>query len=681
MKIDQPTTGGGGGGGTVTSVATTAPITGGTITGSGTIGITQASGSTDGYLSSTDWTTFNNKFTLPALTSGSVLFSNGTTIAQDNANFNWDDALDKLSIGGVDTMTVNGSLIGSKLSTHSADSLTQVDIEMHKHSATAGAGAAIYGARSRGGIGTETIVQDGDAVLNITGVGYDGTDYATLAQIQFEVDGTPGSNDMPGRIIFNTSANGGQTLTERMRISQNGKITIGSLAGSGTRVVTADAQGTLDATNNLITGSGTNTMITYWTGTSTIAGSAAFSWNDTTKRFVITNGGSPAKRALQVDAINFDIAMGDTATFVNGTQLLLSDTSQNVQINGSDGLGTTGSVLDIYTNLATGFGAQVFIGDVSGLVNETVLEVSDAGLRIEGRGANYRGMRLDFASDILTFGDVGQFTSGALNIGSIEIGASGQFTMYGLAADSTIAPFMAILGPGDIYFGDLNGVGSATTFSILESSGGLYDFTSPKFQIRGLAYNFPNTQAISGQALVAQNTSGTLLYQNVQRNYFAQTQSVTVANTTTPTTITGTGEGSLLVRSNTAKVGSTYELDFEGFYTSTSSANIGYKLKILGTNIGSSITNTLPDNSAGWDVRGHFKLTVLTTGASGTAVLNGYITYDKNDGTSVTYPLNQTAFQAIDTTINQTTDFVATWSAADPLNSLTIRQLTFNQTR
>lgn len=50
-----------GGGGGVTSVATTAPITGGTITGTGTIGITQASGSADGYLSSANWTTFNNK--------------------------------------------------------------------------------------------------------------------------------------------------------------------------------------------------------------------------------------------------------------------------------------------------------------------------------------------------------------------------------------------------------------------------------------------------------------------------------------------------------------------------------------------------------------------------------------------------------------------------------------------
>lgn len=85
--------------GSVTSVATSAPLTGGTITTSGTIGITQATTSANGYLSSTDWNTFNGKFTLPSLTSGSVLFSNGSTIAQDNANFFWDDVNNRLGIG------------------------------------------------------------------------------------------------------------------------------------------------------------------------------------------------------------------------------------------------------------------------------------------------------------------------------------------------------------------------------------------------------------------------------------------------------------------------------------------------------------------------------------------------------------------------------------------------------
>lgn len=48
-------------GGTVTSIATSAPLTGGTITGTGTISIPKATSTTDGYLSATDWSTFNGK--------------------------------------------------------------------------------------------------------------------------------------------------------------------------------------------------------------------------------------------------------------------------------------------------------------------------------------------------------------------------------------------------------------------------------------------------------------------------------------------------------------------------------------------------------------------------------------------------------------------------------------------
>jgi len=55
-----------------------------------------------GYLSgvtSSIQTQINAKFTLPSLTSGSILFSNGTTIAQDNANFFWDNTNKRLGIG------------------------------------------------------------------------------------------------------------------------------------------------------------------------------------------------------------------------------------------------------------------------------------------------------------------------------------------------------------------------------------------------------------------------------------------------------------------------------------------------------------------------------------------------------------------------------------------------------
>lgn len=74
------TSSGAGGSGTVTSVATTGPITGGTITTSGTIGITQSGTSTDGYLSSTDWNTFNNKLSTNIYTSNGTLSGDRTIL-------------------------------------------------------------------------------------------------------------------------------------------------------------------------------------------------------------------------------------------------------------------------------------------------------------------------------------------------------------------------------------------------------------------------------------------------------------------------------------------------------------------------------------------------------------------------------------------------------------------------
>ena len=64
-----------------------------------TFNLPTASATNRGALSSADWSAFNGKFNLPSLTSGSVLFSNGTTIAQDNAQLFWDDTNNRLGIG------------------------------------------------------------------------------------------------------------------------------------------------------------------------------------------------------------------------------------------------------------------------------------------------------------------------------------------------------------------------------------------------------------------------------------------------------------------------------------------------------------------------------------------------------------------------------------------------------
>ena len=73
--------------------------------------------------------------------------------------------------------------------------------------------------------GSNTIVQSGDYLGLIRFSGADGSDLASGAQITGIVDGTPGSNDMPTRLGFWTSADGSQSPTERLRIDSSGYIT------------------------------------------------------------------------------------------------------------------------------------------------------------------------------------------------------------------------------------------------------------------------------------------------------------------------------------------------------------------------------------------------------------------------------------------------------------------------
>jgi hypothetical protein len=88
--------------------------------------------------------------------------------------------------------------------------------------------------KSRGAsAGTNSIVSSGDFLGALTFNGDDGTNFITGATITAAVDGTPGTNDMPGRLVFSTTAAGASTPTERMRIDNQGRIGFNSTSLGG----------------------------------------------------------------------------------------------------------------------------------------------------------------------------------------------------------------------------------------------------------------------------------------------------------------------------------------------------------------------------------------------------------------------------------------------------------------
>ena len=99
-----------------------------------------------------------------------------------------------------------------------------------RYSANNGSSFLLFNKSRGAAIGTNTIVQSGDILGTIQFQGANGTNYDSAAAIRVAVDGTPGTTaDMPGRIEFQTSADGSATPTLRMTIKANGEINIAAL--------------------------------------------------------------------------------------------------------------------------------------------------------------------------------------------------------------------------------------------------------------------------------------------------------------------------------------------------------------------------------------------------------------------------------------------------------------------
>jgi len=90
--------------------------------------------------------------------------------------------------------------------------------------------ARIVFGKSRGTTaGSVVTVQANDNLGSMYWAGADGTSLNPIAAtIDVAVDGTPGLNDMPGRMVFSTTADAASTPTERVRINSSGNVGIGT---------------------------------------------------------------------------------------------------------------------------------------------------------------------------------------------------------------------------------------------------------------------------------------------------------------------------------------------------------------------------------------------------------------------------------------------------------------------
>ena len=73
-------------------------------------------------------------------------------------------------------------------------------------------------------IGTNGVLPSSGEFGSIVFSGDDGTDFVKGAMIKARLDGTPGNDDMPGRLEFHTTPDGAQVPVERLTITKDGNI-------------------------------------------------------------------------------------------------------------------------------------------------------------------------------------------------------------------------------------------------------------------------------------------------------------------------------------------------------------------------------------------------------------------------------------------------------------------------
>lgn len=243
--------------------------------------------------------------------------------------------------------------------------------------------------KSRGAtIGTNTIVQNGDIVGRLEFMGANGTGFDALARIHAVVDGTPGaSGDMPGALVFSTTADASATPAERMRIDDAGNVGIGR-NNPGT-FGNLEVGGSAYAATSINSSSGSGAVLilaangTSETRINTNTNHPMVFYTNNTQRAVIAAAGNVGVNATSPQArLHVGGATNSTtaaATYVGTVQI---DESGITALTSAGGLEFKGSTTGSgYGSKIVGFddGALVFASRVSSATWSERLRITNTG--------------------------------------------------------------------------------------------------------------------------------------------------------------------------------------------------------------------------------------------------------------------------------------------------------------
>lgn len=296
-------------------------------------------------------------------------------------------------------------------------------------------GPAFYLGKSRGAtVNSNTVVQAGDQFGAVIFFGADGTNVWPGAQITAEVDGTPGTNDMPGRLIFGTTADGAASPTERMRIDSSGNVGIGGAPGAYRLDVLGGVQRILNqgGTSALEIGQGTTTNQTAYID---LVGDTTYT--DFGFRIIRNSGGANANTDLThrgtggLSLLNLDAA--PIVFYTTNTERARIDSSGRLLVGASASITAVTFPSLVQSNSFYSYQSSLFSADANG--SNTFF--------LKSRNATTGSHTIVQANDLLgainfAGSDGANFVSGA-NIAAVVDGTPGTNDMPGRLVFSTTA--------------------------------------------------------------------------------------------------------------------------------------------------------------------------------------------------------------------------------------------------
>lgn len=141
---------------------------------------------------------------------------------------------------------------------------------------------------------------------------------------------------------------------------------------------------------------------------------------------------------------------------------------------------------------------------------------------------------------------------------------------------------------------------------------------------------------------------------------FAQTQTVTVGNTVTETTLVGTGQGSATLPANFFFVGKTIRCKMLGFHSSTGGPTVTFRFKLGGTTVATATGASGNGTNDGFMVEVY--ITCRSIGATGTIFAQGQ--YAELHSGGLVDGLTPTATTTVDTTGTLAVNITIEWGTA-----------------